>query len=961
VSPSSPPVERVTLTEHESVVVEQYSAPGGQIAQLTLDRPPVNALNAAAYDELDDVLDSLAAEPVDVVILTGAGNRAFAAGADLDEFLAAEDSAAVEEIAGDAHAVYDRIEAFDVPVIAAVNGAALGGGNELQMATHYTVVDSTATLGQPEINLKIIPGYGGTQRFPRLAAEANGEDGYRQALYALTNGRDLTPAEAVDMGIAGEVTAEDTCLSRAFELAREYLTNEESALHSAYERRQAYLDSWQTATSYPDLSDDPEFDRILTQSEYADRTHVVEALVSVVEYGFEEGIEAGKERERERFGDLVTADDAGRDGIQAFKDGESAPLPLKPQDPPLLADEETKTDLVRRGKVHPRDGPFYPGATPIPDYQFAWALAGDPETGEPDHGEPLADDGEREVVIPVEDPGPNEALLYMLTSEVNYNDVWAITGTPVSTYRTHDRDCHVTGSGGLALVAELGEGLKEEGRVAEGDLVNVYAGQFDALSPRAGRDPMFADFEIQGYQTPDGSHQQFMVAQGTQLFDPPSNLDLASAGSYILTMGTIYRALFTTLDVEAGAELFVEGASTGTGRDAVVMADANGLDVTGMVSSDERAQRAHEAGAEATIDRTSEGIADAMGKVPNDPDEWDEWVAAGEPLLEAYRENTGGHLADYAISHAGQAAFSRTYQLLDEGGRLTFYGASTGHELAFIGTGDSRPPGEMYDRTDLRPGQAVMVWYGTPADIEGLEDETGEAAIRAALERQARVAVVTDTDDQAHYVETEYDVEGTVSLETLARENDRFEWVPAMPALPDPENPDALSAAIDDYMDKMFKPVGIAVGQHLETPNNPRGNPHVIFERAGQNTLGTSTMICSSFQGEVVYAEEMAGSRYSFYAPQVWMRQRRIYMPTTEIFGTHMKNTYEVLSLNEDIERDIFDVPPAHVTDWADTPRAHQDMWENTHEEGSYVIDHALPEGDLETRADLFEAWQSDD
>jgi acrylyl-CoA reductase (NADPH)/3-hydroxypropionyl-CoA dehydratase/3-hydroxypropionyl-CoA synthetase len=961
VTPSSSPVDRITRTAHESVVVEQYAAAGGRIASVTLDRPPVNALNAAAYDELDDVLDDLVTAPVDVVILTGGGTRAFAAGADLDEFLAAETPAEVEAIAEAAHAVYDRLEALDVPVIAAVNGPALGGGNELQLATHYTVVDSTATLGQPEINLKIIPGYGGTQRLPRIAAASNGESGYRQAVYALTNGRDLSPTAALEMGIADEVATEDTCRSRAFDIAHEYLTSEESRLQAAYDRRQANLEDWQSPASYPDLAADPEFQRILNQSEYADRTHVVEALLSVVEYGFDEGIEAGKARERERFGDVVTDDDAGRDGIQAFKDGESAPLPLKPQDPPLLADEETKAELVERGTVHPRNGPFYPGATPIPEYQFAWALAGDPATGEPDHGEPLADDGEREVVIPVEEPEPTEALLYMLTSEVNYNDVWAITGTPVSTYRTHDRDWHVTGSGGLALVVDLGEGLKEEGRVAEGDLVSVYAGQFDALSPRAGRDPMFADFEIQGYQTPDGSHQQFMVAQGTQLFDPPANLDLASAGSYILTMGTIYRALFTTLDVEAGAELFVEGASTGTGRDAVVMAAANGLDVTGMVSSDERAERAREAGAAATVDRTSEGIADAMGMVPNDPDAWDEWVAAGDPLLDAYRENTGGDLADYAISHAGQAAFSRTYQLLDEGGRLAFYGASTGHELAFIGKGDSRPPGEMFDRTDLRPGQAVMVWYGTPEGIEGQEDEIGEAAIRAALDRQARVAVVTDTDAQADYVAAEYDVEGTVSLETLASENDRFEWVPAMPALPGPDDPDALSAAIDDYMNKMFKPVGIAVGQHLETPTNPRGNPHVIFERAGQNTLGTSTMICASFQGEVVYAEAMAGERYSFYAPQVWMRQRRVYMPTTEIFGTHMKNTYEVLSLNEDIERGIYDVPRTHVTDWADAPQAHQDMWENVHEEGSYVINHALPDGDLETRADLFEAWQSDD
>lgn len=957
----SPPVKRVSQTARSSAELEQYRTEDGLIGLLTLDRPPVNALDAASYDELDELLDVAADAPVDVLVVTGAGNRAFAAGADLDEFLAQDEAKTVASIAKNAHAVYDRIETFEAPVIAAVNGAALGGGNELQMATHYTIVDSTAVVGQPEINLKIIPGYGGTQRLPRLAVDAHGDEGFRRAIYSLTNGRDLEPEEALDLGIADEISTADTCLSRAFEIARGHLSGERDVLETAYSRRQDRLLRWREPADYPDLDDDLEFGRIQTQAEYADRTHVVDAIRSVVEYGFDRGIDEGKVNEWERFGELVVADDAGKDGIQAFQDRESAPLPLKPRDPPLRADDETRAELIERGELLPAGSPFYPGATPIPEYQLGWAVTGDPDTGEPEHGEPVADGAEREVVIPVEDPDPNEALVYMLTSEVNYNDVWAITGTPVSTYETHDLDWHVTGSGGLGLVVDLGEGLKTEGRIDEGDLVNVYAGQFDALSPRAGRDPMFADFRIQGYETPDGSHQQFIVAQGTQLFEPPENLDLAAAGSYILTMGTIYRALFTTLDVEAGAELFVEGASTGTGRDAVVMASANGLDVTGMVSSDDRARRAREAGADATIDRTNEAFADAMRKVPNDPDEWDDWVEAGEPLLEAYRENTGGQLADYAISHAGQAAFSRTYQLLAEGGRLAFFGASTGHELAFVGKGGGRSPGEMFDRTDLRPGQGVMVWYGTPEDTTGATDETGEDAIRAALGRQARVAVVTETDAQAAYVEDAHDVEGTVSLETLERENDRFEWVPSMPALPDPEDPDALSAVIDDYMDSMFKPIGIAVGELLETPSNPRGNPHVIFERAGQNTLGTSTMICHPFRGEVVFAEAMVGSRYSFYAPQVWMRQRRIYMPTTEIFGTHMKNTYEVLSLNEDIERGIFDVPPTHVTDWEDAPRAHQDMWENVHEEGSYVIEHALPDTDLETKEELFEAWESEE
>lgn len=209
----------------------------------------------------------------------------------------------------------------------------------------------------------------------------------------------------------------------------------------------------------------------------------------------------------------------------------------------------------------------------------------------------------------------------------------------------------------------------------------------------------------------------------------------------------------------------------------------------------------------------------------------------------------------------------------------------------------------------------------------------------------------------SEYVESEYDVEGTVSVETLTAEDDGFELVDSLPKLPPPESPDLLST-VGAYSNKMFKPLGKAVGSHLRTPNNPRGNPEVVFERAGQNTLGVSTMLCAPFKGEVIYSEDMSDQRYSFYAPQVRMRQRRIVMPTTEIFGTHMKNTYEVMKLHEEIEQGTIDVPRTNLSAWEDTPSVHEDMWNNEHEEGSYVINHALPDPSLESKEDLLDAWE---
>ena len=145
-------------------------------------------------------------------------------------------------------------------------------------------------------------------------------------------------------------------------------------------------------------------------------------------------------------------------------------------------------------------------------------------------------------------------MVYVLASEVNFNDIWAITGIPVSPFDNHDLDVQVTGSGGVGLVAALGSEAKREGRLKVGDLVAIYSGQSDLLSPLAARDPMYADFSIQGYETDTGSHQQFLLTQAPQLHPVPGDLTLEQAGSYILNLGTIVRALFTTLQDRIGQD-----------------------------------------------------------------------------------------------------------------------------------------------------------------------------------------------------------------------------------------------------------------------------------------------------------------------------------------------------------------------------------------------------------------------
>ena len=142
------------------------------VAVITLDRPKVlNALNRALFDDLEAAFLAISSDPaVRAVILTGAGEKAFAAGADISE-LAQAGAAQGQAISARGQAVFDLIENCGKPVIAAVNGFALGGGCELAMACTFRIASENARFGQPEVKLGLVPGYGGSQRLPRLVGK----------------------------------------------------------------------------------------------------------------------------------------------------------------------------------------------------------------------------------------------------------------------------------------------------------------------------------------------------------------------------------------------------------------------------------------------------------------------------------------------------------------------------------------------------------------------------------------------------------------------------------------------------------------------------------------------------------------------------------------------------------------------------------------------------------------------
>jgi enoyl-CoA hydratase len=195
------------------------------VAIVTLDRPRVlNALNAATISELGAVFDTLAADPsIGVVLLTGAGGRAFAAGADISEFAQNATPEAGRAFALRGQQVFRRIETLGKPVIACIQGFALGGGCELAMACTFRIAADDARLGQPEVKLGLIAGYGGTQRLPRLVGRGT-------ALKLLLTGEIIPAQEALRIGLVDEVVPAAELMTRAETVAQAIAANAPLAL-----------------------------------------------------------------------------------------------------------------------------------------------------------------------------------------------------------------------------------------------------------------------------------------------------------------------------------------------------------------------------------------------------------------------------------------------------------------------------------------------------------------------------------------------------------------------------------------------------------------------------------------------------------------------------------------------------------------------------------------------------------
>ena len=595
----------------------------------------------------------------------------------------------------------------------------------------------------------------------------------------------------------------------------------------------------------------------------------------------------------------------------------------------------------------PLGTPFRPGLDPLPARQHAWAVIKD-RWGAPLHADPAR--ALQPVTIPVPAVGPNDALGYVLYAGLTYNTIFAARGVPISVFDLHDRDVHVPGSGAVVLVAAVGSEVAREGRLKIGELRVLYPGVSNLLSPRAGADPMHADFKIHGYETPDGSFAQFIRCQAPQLLAHSERLTASEGSSFMLDLETVYKALYDVARVQQGERVLVEGAAGGTGLYAVACAALRGAHVTGLVSTEEKGKLVLARGGAAYVNRKDESLAGVFTPVPAAGDARAAWIEAGRPLAAAVRERNAGAHIDVVVSSVGRDLVARMIDLLGPGGRFVFYGATSGYTMTFVGKAGAASAAEMYRRADVRPQAGVLVYYGRG---DGVEDAIGAEAITVAVRAGARVVAATRNDAQAAHVKARLPAHGIVSLQALAR-TAGLQWPDAMPDY------DVDGVTYRQYQERTLKPFGQAVGRLLATGDNPRGNPDVVVERAGQDTLGVSTFLARPFTGVVLYAEPTAEQRLSFYAPNVWMHGKRILFPSFSILGSHLSNAHQAEEVVRLIDSGALAVHPPGVHAWEELAEAHQAIHENRHAGTLTVRIGASAAIDrVRTARQLYESWGS--
>jgi crotonyl-CoA carboxylase/reductase len=307
----------------------------------------------------------------------------------------------------------------------------------------------------------------------------------------------------------------------------------------------------------------------------------------------------------------------------------------------------------------------------LPPTMAAWVIREERE------GEPLEAFQLEEIEVP--EPGAFEVTVRVMAAGVNFNNVWAALGQPVSVFRYHDEDHHIGGSDASGIVWKVGAGVT---RWQPGDEVVMHCNQASYEDPEVhGLDPLAAPSQqIWGYETTWGSFAQFCKVQAQQLLPKPAHLAWDEAASYGLTYFTAYRMLIDQAKLQSGHRVLVWGAAGGLGVFALQLAKLAGADAVGIVSSREKGELCSKLGACGFVDRTE--FAGMMRIGGETPEEEKARFKESRRFCKHVTELLGGQ-PDIVFEHVGKATFPTSVLAVKPFGKIVICGATSGYTLDF--------------------------------------------------------------------------------------------------------------------------------------------------------------------------------------------------------------------------------------------------------------------------------------
>ena len=310
----------------------------------------------------------------------------------------------------------------------------------------------------------------------------------------------------------------------------------------------------------------------------------------------------------------------------------------------------------------------------LPATMAAWVIRQERE------GEPTEAFQVEEIEVP--EPGAFEVVVRVMVAGVNFNNVWAALGQPVSVFGYGDHPefgHHIGGSDASGVVWKVGPGVT---RWAPGDEVVIHCNQTSYEDPEVhGLDPMAAPSQkIWGYETTWGSFAQFTKVQAQQLLPKPKHLAWEEAASYGLTYFTAYRMLMNRANLQPGHKVLIWGAAGGLGVFAVQLCKLTGADCVGVVSSDEKGKLVEQLGAVGYIDRNE--FKEMMRRGDETPEEEKARFKASRAFSKRVKEMLGG-APDTVFEHVGKATFPTSVLTVKTFGKVVICGATSGYTLDF--------------------------------------------------------------------------------------------------------------------------------------------------------------------------------------------------------------------------------------------------------------------------------------